>query len=541
VAYQEVRGKRVEVTTDYALEPKAEAGSHAYGFKLGGYDRSRPLVLDPAVLVYAGYIGGDDGDGGFGIAVDKKGNAYVTGETLSTEASFPVTVGPDLTFNGGFVDAFVAKVNASGTALVYAGYIGGDNFDFGSGIAVDKKGNAYVTGQTSSAEATFPVTVGPDLTFNSGFDPVAGGALRDAFVAKVNASGTALVYAGYIGGDNFDVGNGIAVDKKGNAYVTGFTDSTEATFPATVGPDLTFNGVRDAFVAKVKVSGTALVYAGYIGGDGSDGGSGIAVDKMGNAYVTGQTASTEATFPVTVGPDLTHNGGFFDAFVVDDAFVAKVKASGTALVYAGYIGGDDFDQGFGIALDKKGNAYVTGQTSSVEASFPVKIGPDLTFNGGFVDAFVAKVKASGTALVYAGYIGGDDSDFGSGIAVDKKGNAYVTGSTFSTEASFPVKIGPDLTFNGGFGDVFVAKVKASGTALVYAGYIGGDNGDNEDQGFGIAVDKKGRAYVTGQTFSTEASFPVKVGPDLTSNGNFDAFVAKISETEDEEVDDSDSD
>jgi beta-propeller repeat-containing protein len=154
---------------------------------------------------------------------------------------------------------------------------------------------------------------------------------------------------------------------------------------------------------------------------------------------------------------------------------------------------------------------------------------------------VAKVKASGTALTYAGYIGGDSFDHSLGIAVDKKGNAYVTGETDSTEASFPVKGGPDLTFNGGFGDAFVAKVNASGTALGYAGYIGGDD---FDWGLGIAVDKKGNAYVTGDTGSTEASFPVKIGPDLTFNGsdfNFDAFVAKVSETGDEEVDDSDSD
>ncbi|MGH8472876.1 MAG: SBBP repeat-containing protein, partial [Gammaproteobacteria bacterium] len=208
VSYQEVNGKRVEITTDYALEPKAEAGSHAYGFKLGDYDPRRPLVLDPAVFVYAGYIGGGDEDYGVGIAVDEKGNAYVTGQTASAEASFPVKGGPDLTWNGGghssgSGDAFVAKVNASGTALVYAGYIGGNDSDVGLGIAVDKKGNAYVTGFTASTEASFPVKRGPDLTFNGN-----GGIDLDAFVAKVNASGTGLVYAGYIGGGDRDQGLG---------------------------------------------------------------------------------------------------------------------------------------------------------------------------------------------------------------------------------------------------------------------------------------------------------------------------------------------
>jgi hypothetical protein len=204
-------------------------------------------------------------------------------------------------------------------------------------------------------------------------------------VAKVNAAGTALVYAGYIGGTGDEVGYGIAVDSAGNAYVTGYTNSTEPSFPVTVGPSLTFNGFADAFVAKVNPTGTALVYAGYIGGSGDDVGNGIAVDASGNAYVTGNTNSTEATFPVTGGPDLTYNGGTYDAWV------AKVNAAGSALVYCGYIGGGGIDVGNGIAVDIFGNAYVVGSTNSTEATFPVTVGPDLTYNGGSNDAFVAKI------------------------------------------------------------------------------------------------------------------------------------------------------
>jgi hypothetical protein len=437
--YQEVDGRQVQVAAAYALEPASASDGPIYGFRLGAYDKSLPLVLDPVVLVYAGYIGGTSHDEATGIAVDGAGNAYVTGTTAD---SFPVVVGPDLTWNGGN-DAFVVKVNAAGTALVYAGYIGGNDHEQAHGIAVDSAGNAYVTGLTNSTEATFPVTVGPDLTYNGG--------QYDAFVAKVNASGTALVYCGYIGGSGFDWGFGIAVDSAGNAYVTGQTFSTEATFPVTVGPDLTYNGAGDAFVAKVNAAGTAFVYAGYIGGSGGDVGLGIAVDSAGNAYVTGYTNSTEATFPVTVGPNLTYKGG-------TDAFVAKVNAAGTTFVYAGYIGGNAYDQGTGIALDSAGNAYVTGYTNSTEATFPVTVGPDLTYNGNY-DAFVAKVNAAGTALVYAGYIGGSGSDGGTGIAVDSAGNAYVTGGTNSTEATFPVTVGPGLTYNGN-SDVFVAKVSA---------------------------------------------------------------------------------
>ena len=294
-AYQEVEGQGREVAAAYMLEGE-DSGGAQFGFRVGAYNPHKVLVLDPVVVLYAGYIGGSDTDAGSDIAVDSTGHAYVTGETFSSEATFPVTVGPDLTYNGGFRDAFVAKVNPSGTALIYAGYIGGSDFDRGYGIAVDSMGNAYVTGFTDSSEVTFPVTVGPDLTLN-GFD--------DAFVAKVNPLGTALIYAGYIGGSGRDIGMGIAVDSTGHAYVTGETNSSEATFPVTVGPDLTFNGFNDAFVAKVNPSGTALIYAGYIGGSTLDSGFGIAVDSTGNAYVTGLTQSSEATFPVTVGPDPT--------------------------------------------------------------------------------------------------------------------------------------------------------------------------------------------------------------------------------------------
>src|SRR6266581_1698648 len=474
--YQEAGEARVEVEAAYALEAEEAGGTRRFGFRVGPYDPGKPLFLDPVVLAYCGYIGGSAGDAANGVAIDASGNAYVTGQVVSTEASFPVAVGPDLTYNGGTTDAFVAKVNPAGTALVYGGYIGGSASDYGTGVAVDGSGNAYVAGYTTSTEAmSFPVTVGPDLTHNGGGN--------DAFVAKVNAAGTALVYCGYIGGSNDDSALAVAVDTSGNAYVTGRTSSTQASFPVKVGPDLTFNGGVDAFVAKVNAAGTALVYCGYIGGSTNDIGQGIAVDGSGNAYVTGYTDSTTG-FPLAVGPDLTYNGGF-----MGDAFVAKVKADGTALVYSGYIGGSGDDVGQAIAVDGSGNAYVTGYTTSTAATFPVTVGPDLTHNGGN-DVFVAKVNAAGTALVYCGYIGGSGAEIGNGVVRD----------------------------------AFVAEVNAAGTALVYAGYIGGSG---DDVAYGVAVDSAGNAYVVGSTTSTEATFPVTVGPDLTFNGVTDAFVAKV--------------
>jgi hypothetical protein len=310
VAYQETGSDRVAVTMAYRLDEttnQAEMGT--FGFLIGDYNAALPLILDPVVLLYGGYLGGSNSDSGNSIAVDGAGNVYVTGYTYSTEDSFPLLAGPDLVFNGG-ADAFVAKVSSDGASLLYAGYIGGSSDDFGHGIAVDGSGNAYVTGLTSSTEATFPVLEGPNLTYNGDFD---------AFVAKVSSSGASLLYAGYIGGSGFDSARGIAVDGSGNAYVTGFTNSTEGTFPVLAGPDLTHNGGVDAFVAKVSSSGASLLFAGYIGGTGADYGYGIAVDGLGNAYVTGNTTSTEASFPVVGGPDLTYNGG-------SDAFVVKVVA-----------------------------------------------------------------------------------------------------------------------------------------------------------------------------------------------------------------------
>jgi hypothetical protein len=521
VAWQEAGGARADIPVVYALEalPENERGpaggtggtgdwTHVYGFEVGDYDRSRTLVIDPAVLVYCGFIGAGEGKG---IAVDGSGNAYVAGATIFSEASFPVNVGPDLSFNGS-QDVFVAKVNAAGTALVYCGYIGGSGNEWGEGIAVDSSGNAYVTGYTASTEATFPVIVGPDLTHNATVSPY-----WDGFAAKVNAAGTALEYCGYIGGSNWDFGRAIAVDGSGHAYVAGSTFSAQDTFPVTVGPDLTHNGGGDdAFIAKVNPAGSALEYCGYVGGALSDSAYGVAVDGSGAAYLAGITEG----LPVAVGPDLTHNGGRYDAFV------AKVSPDGSALSYCGFIGGAGADYAYGVAVDSSGSAYVTGSTTSTETSFPVTVGPDLVHNGGDYDAFVAKVSPDGSALAYCGFIGGGQLGIeqGNGIAVDGRGMAYITGKTNSPETSFPVVYGPDLTYNGGDEDAFVACVKADGTGLHYCGYIGGAG---LEYGNAIAVDPQGNAYVAGSTNSSQASFPVVTGPFLVSSGFGDVFVAKV--------------
>ena len=419
-------------------------GNNLVTFEVASYDRSKLLIIDP-VLVYSTYLGGSGPDAGIGIAVDASGKAYVTGETSSLD--FP-TMNASQPASAGGGDAFVSKLNAAGSALVYSTYLGGSGSDAGTGIAVDGLGNAYVTGQTRST--TFPTTSG---AFQTSF----GGGFSNAFVSKLNAGGSALAYSTYLGGSRFDLGSGIAVDASGNAYVTGQAGSTN--FPITSGAFQTsLRGSGDAFVSKLSAAGSALVYSTFLGGSGFDLGLGVAVDASGNAYVTGETLSSD--FPTTSGALQTSFGGGYS-----DAFVSKLNAAGSALVYSSYLGGRGGDQGSGIVVDASGDAYVTGLTDS--ADFPT-VDPLQPRYGGGGNVFVTKLNAAGSALVYSTYLGGRGGDLGSGIAVDASGNTYLTGSTgspdFPTVNPFqPAKAGAVFAF-----DAFVAKISpanAPGVAL----------------------------------------------------------------------------
>jgi hypothetical protein len=519
IAYQYLGGRRVPVSARVELlgARNRRTETDSYGFRLGEYDASRPVVIDPVVFGYAGFLGGSGDDQSFDVAADRAGNAYVAGSTDSPD--FPATPGP-FSAPRGSTDAFVAKVDPAGR-LVYADYIGGTGFqDTARGVAVDQYGDAYITGPTDSPQSSFPVTVGPDLTYNGN---------EDAFVAKLDPTGTNLLYAGYIGGECGEGGRDIAVDPNGYAYVAGTTapcslDPTDSTFPATVGPQLHYGGgAHDGFVAKVKQDGSGLVYCSYIGGTGDeDNVRGVAPDAAGNLYITGHVGGPPGSdssegFPVTVGPDLTYHGGM-------DGYVGKINSSGTAFDYLGYVGGSGFEQPRRIAIDAAGDAYVAGATQSRD--FPVKVGPDRIFHGGTSDAFVTEVNPSGTGLVYSGFIGGDGRDEAYGLAVDSAGSAYVAGSTTSAQDTFPVSGGPDLTYNGNQ-DGFIAKVKPGGTGLDYAGYIGGSGSDIAN---GLALDGAGRAYVAGATSSSGGSFPTHGSMDSSYNGGpEDAFLAQVEQ------------
>jgi len=281
-----------------------------------------------------------------------------------------------------------------------------------------------------------------------------------------DASNPILTWNTFMGSVGDEGATSVTLDPSGNIYIAGNSNDPWGT------PVRAYTGNTDVFVAKVNAAGTALLYCGFIGGSLDDYGRAVALDAAGNAYVAGDAASDETTFPVSVGPDLTYNGGS------RDTFVAKVKSDGTGLDYCGYISGAQDDYAYGIAVDSAGSAYLTGKADSMD-TFPVTVGPDLTF-GGASDAFVAKVSAAGDALVYCGYIGGTSNEYGQAIDVDGAGNAYVAGTTVSTD--FPTTVGAfDRVGGGSYDDVFVSKLNATGSALIYSTYLGGGAGDHLTQ------------------------------------------------------------
>lgn len=511
-AYQGRGANRKSVAVHYVVE----AGNRI-SFGLGVYNHRQELVIDP-VLAYSTYYGGSGGDIGYGIAVDSSGNAYVTGisnssnfptstgsqsssyggngdvfvakinpagtasDTSSTpqkvfstylggggtdsgnaiavnaggdafvtgstnSTNFPTTSGVFQTTYGGSGDAFVAQLNSTGSGLVYSSYLGGSGADSGTGIALDSSNNAYVTGSTQSPD--FP-TATPVQAVNAG--------ASDAFVAKVNFAATQLIYSTYLGGTKADVAQSIKVDTSGNAYVAGYTFSTD--FPLQNPVQGSNAGTVNAFVTELNAAGSAVTFSTYLGGSGDDRAYGLALDSSGNIYITGGSQSTD--FPTTVGVAQGSNNG------QSDAFVAKINPSGPTLVYSTLLGGTGVEQGNGIAVDSSGDAFVTGFTNS--SNFPTfnPIQSVLGITGGSTcgsascsDVFVSEVNPAATALLESTYLGGSGADFGQAIALDSTGDAYVTGSTSS--ANFPAIAGTypayQPSLNGVAGNAFISEIK----------------------------------------------------------------------------------
>ncbi len=488
--YQDRAGGRQTVASRFVL-----AADGTVSFAIADYDPSLPLIIDP-VLSYSTLLGGSSSDAALALAVDSTGSAYVAGFTASY--NFP-TANPAQSYSGGGNDVFVAKLSPSGNGLVYCTYLGGSADDRAYGIAVDSSGSAYVTGSTTSQN--FPVRNALQASLNGA---------KNAFVFKLSPAGNSLVFSTYVGGNASDTGYGIALDGSQNMYVVG--DTTSVTFPTSGGLQKSNHGGMDTFLFKLSADGSKLVYSTFLGGTSDDHGAAVAVDASGSAYITGSTYSPD--FPVAAASQSKIGGG-------QDAFVARVSADGSSLLFSTFLGGSGGSVGYpesaqGIALDAQGSAYIAGVTSS--SDFPLLNPLQTSRVGSSPDAFVAKLTASGS-LSYSTYLGGSGVDMANAIAVDGSGSAYVVGQTFSSDLP---TVNAYQASSGGDYDAFFAKLSPTGGSLASLSYLGGSGSDTATA---VALDPSGNIYIAGWTLS--ANFPVLNAYQTINSGNYGAFVAKI--------------
>ena len=578
VAYQTIHGSRQEIAASYKI-----LDAHTAAFALGNYNHSESLVIDP-VLSFSTYYGGNLGEIGYAIAVNPiDGSIFVAGQTFSTKNSnniptlaWPTPGALQTNYNGGKVsgDAFIARFDETGTNLIYATYLGGSGNDGVLGLALDNAGDAFLTGFTDSTN--FPTTNALYSIVSGKIDKFAKSHLTDAFVAELNPAGNGLIYSTYLGGNSMDAAYGIALDDAGNAYVTGYTYSTN--FPVTPGafqPKLGCTNTvyinANAFISEISAGGATLNYSTYLGGTNFDEGRALAYNN-GKLFVTGFTTSTN--FPATNylpamvlidtnyytkkdhGVLVTNASVFTNYFsgerlngstnknnLASDAFVtafAVDSATNFTLLYSTFLGGTNDDRANSIAADAGGNAFVAGYTTST--NFPDTV-PGLatsyvhTNDVRYVNAtngFLTKILWDGTntSIGYSSMFGGRGVDVANGVVLDPGGNAYVIGSASST--NFPVttnNIGGDLSATNHYikkrfkSDVVVIAFNPDASALLYSCYLGGTENDN---GNAIAVDPLGNAYLTGQTTST--NFPTVNAFQSHRNGTNDMFLAKISQT-----------
>jgi hypothetical protein len=510
--YQEKNGLRQAIASHYRLV-RGNRGR----FHLAAFDAQQALTVDP-ILSYSTYLGGSNTDQGNAIAVDAAGNAYIAGQTFST--NFPVA-GAYQASQAGTGDAFVAKLNPQGTGLVYSTYIGGRRASSEARvIAVDASGSAYIAGNTSSNN--FPVTAG---AYSAG---LSGGG---AFVTKLSPAGNTLVYSTYLKGA---LPRSLSVDPAGSAYVAGQSFGNLPTTAGAFRAVLPTGTAGSGFITKLNAAGSGLVYSTYLGAGGEDTINGIATDAAGHAYVAGST--TAAGFPVTAGAfQATLHGG-------SDAFVAKLNPAGTGLVFSTYLGGSTDDHGMAIAVDASGKVYVAGDTKST--NFPRLNGyfKGLSQYDFVTDAFVTVFNPDGASLAMSTYLGGraclsatvnncspsQPNDGATGIGVDPSGtHIFVTGFLSSVDVNWLTDaIQPSQS---GGKDAFVAKIEVDPFShsihnIRYATRLGGNV---DEQASGIGIDAQGNAYIAGTTYAT--NFPTTQGAlRVAAGGADDVFVAKIA-------------
>jgi len=483
-------GEQSKLEFDFIVAPASDPASIDLAFS-----GAQQVATDASGNLVISSAGGD--------VVLRKPVAYQqqNGTRQLVDASFVLASNNRVSFHLGNYDR--TREIVIDPTVTYSTYLGGSAEDDAYGVAVDGSGNAYVTGATQSPNFPGSLVAGP--TF-------------DVFVSKLNPTGTALLYSTLLGGNGDDFGLGIAVNSAGAAgaigtYVVGNTSSTNFPVTVTIPP----GGGQDAFVAKLDNNTGARIQVTRIGGTGTESGNGIAVDITGAAYIGGETDSTD--FPIAGPPIQTTNAG------ADDGFIAKLDSNGAVLDYSTFIGGSSGDLVTGIALDSSNNAYVSGIT--VSSDFPTTTGafqttePSTTGDNGFV----AAIKADGSAKIYSTYLGGSGTNDALAIAADSAGEAYVTGDTNSS--TFPVLNATQATLKAaGATNVFITKLQANGSGLLFSTYYGGTL---DDAGTGIAIDSFNDVYVTGRTLSSD--YPTNGTPFQSSlSGTSDAFVTELSNT-----------
>ncbi len=489
VIYQLAHNNRIPIEGKYILQDE-----NSFGFELSAdYNSDLPLVIDP-VLTYSTYLGNDDEEQAYSIAVDNNGNAIVTGTTVS--AAFP-TLNPYQVNTGPGGDVVVTKLNNTGDALLYSTYLGGTSgSDCGYGIAVDTAGNIYVGGSSGSTD--FPVMNAIQSTYGGGFN--------DCIIFKLNSAGDSLLFSTFLGGSLNEFVNDLAIDMLGNVFITGRTNSTN--FPMQNAFQNSFGGNYDAYVTKFNSAGDTLLFSSYLGGADWDQGIGIDVDQYDNTYLTGMTASTD--FPMMNAYQLLIGGG-------NDAFITKIDSAGTTILFSTYFGGTNDDAGYAITLDDSSKIYITGKTLS--GDFPTQNAYQSVY-AGTSDVFATKFNSNGDTLVYSTYLGGTGDDYSNGIAVDSVGQVYITGSTRSTD--FPIRDASQVA-NGGAYDAFVSVLSDDGSALLASTYLGGYDWDH---GYGIVLTDNHSQYIAGYAWSN--NFPTVNPYQSTFGGYTDAFVAQFS-------------
>ena len=509
VIYQAGESGREMVGGEYVVAPDA-----LVEISLAGYDRTRQLVIDP-LIQFSSLLGGAGQETPYAMTIDQVGNIYIAGQTSST--NFPIRAGYDNSING-TSDAFIIKINPSGSAILAATFLGGRNpGDRALDIKLDRDGFVYVCGETSSLN--FPIKQGFQNTYRGN---------TDGFISIFNNNLNQLMFSSYLGGSSFDSITRLAISPDQQIYLTGGTRSTN--FPIVDAMQPVLQGRMDAFVTKIDPLGS-IVFSTYLGGPDmglevseDETGYGIVLDTLQNVYVTGVTSSRNFPLVNAIQPRF---GG------VEDGFVVKMRSDGRALLYSTYLGGERADRGRAIAVDSFGQAIITGYTFF--GDFPTANAFQPVYRGN-LDAFVTKLSATGREFIFSTFLGGsgeensgtiNDQIPAGSVAVDRIGNVYVAGKTSS--ADFPVRL-PVQGGLRGVTDGFISKFDPSGRSLLFSSLIGSTDGSDlgyDERVTALAIDATGGINLVGTALFND--FPILMPFQANYGGGVsDAFLTRIS-------------